>query len=274
MRIILHAGFHKTGTSSVQAALAAHRAALAPHWAVQVAALSGPLARVAKAALAASVDPAALVELRVALALWAAGLRPGAGLLISCEDLVGHMPGRHGLRSYAAACHLVPEVAQALTTRFPGAAVEVLLTTRAAPDWLRSLHWQLSKHPEMRLTARGYARRFADAAKPEPILRALAPLLAPVRLHSVPIEMLAPRRLGPVEALYDLAELPDALRASLPPVPRVERSTPLDLADTFVRLNRAGLDPVELDRMKHEMVTLARLLVADTPTLSSGPAID
>ena len=273
MRIVLHAGFHKTGTSSLQAALAAHRGALAPRYAVQTAALSRPLARVARQALAASVTAEALPGLRAALALWVAGLRRGPGLLISCEDLVGHMPGRHGLRDYSAACRLVPEVVQALTTRFPGAAVEVLLTTRAAPDWLRSLHWQLSKHPGMRLTSRGYARRFADAADPAPILRALAPLLAPARLHAVPVEALAQRRLGPVEALYDLAELPEALRDSLPPVPRVDRSTPLDLADAFVRLNRAGLEPAELDRIKHEMVTLARLLVADTP-LSSGPAID
>ncbi|GAB1480161.1 hypothetical protein MASR2M74_27360 [Paracoccaceae bacterium] len=274
MRIVLHAGFHKTGTTSLQSALAAHRAALSPQWVVQTAALSRPLGRVGKAALAASADPATLGELRTALALWVAGLRPGPGRLISCEDMVGHMPGRHGVQDYAAACRLLPEVVQALTTRLPGAVVEVLLTTRAGPDWLRSIHWQLSKHPEMQLSARGFARRYAGAADPGPVVQALGPLLAPARLHVVPLKVLAPRRLGPVEAVYDLAGLPDALRARLPPVPRVDRSTPLDLADTFARLNRAGLDPEELDRMKHEMVTLARLLVEEKPPLSSGPSMD
>lgn len=274
MHIVLHAGFHKTGTTSLQSALAAHRTALSPQWVVQTAALSRPLGRVGKAALSASTDPAALDELRTALALWLAGLRPGPGLLISCEDIVGHMPGRHGVQDYAAASHLLPEVVRALHTRFPAAQIEVLLTTRAGPDWLRSIHWQLSKHPEMQLTARGFARRYASAANPGPVVQALVPLLAPARLHVVPLETLAPRRLGPVEAVYDLACLPDALRASLPPVPRVDRSPPLDLADTFVRLNRAGLDPEELDRMKHEMVTLARLLVAEKPPLESGPPMD
>ena len=77
MRIILHAGFHKTGTTSLQSALAAHRAALVPLWAVHTAALSRPLSRVGKAALAASTDPAAMDDLQAALTLWAAGLRPG-----------------------------------------------------------------------------------------------------------------------------------------------------------------------------------------------------
>ena len=214
MRIVVHAGFHKTGTSSVQAALAAHRAALGPRFLVQTAALSRPLAAVGRAALATSVEPSALPGLRNALALWLGGLRSHQGLLISCEDLVGHMPGRLGRMDYAA------------------------------------------------------------AADPGAILRDLGPLLAPARLHEVPLELLAPRRLGPVEALYDLIHLPDALRNALVPVPRVDRNTPLDIADTFVRLNRAGLDPDELDRIKHEMVTLARLLVEGKPPLSSEPPID
>ena len=274
MRIVFHAGFHKTGTSSVQAALAAHRAALGPRFLVQTAALSRPLAAVGRAALATSVEPSALPGLRNALALWLGGLRSHQGLLISCEDLVGHMPGRLGRMDYAAARFLLPEVVQALQSRFPAAEVEVLLPTRAGPDWLRSIHWQLSKHPDMVLTARAFARNYAAAADPGAILRDLGPLLAPARLHEVPLELLAPRRLGPVEALYDLIHLPDALRNALVPVPRVDRNTPLDIADTFVRLNRAGLDPDELDRIKHEMVTLARLLVEGKPPLSSEPPID
>lgn len=272
MRIVLHAGFHKTGTSSVQAALAAHRAALAPQVHVETRALSRRFAAVCEAARAVSLHPGYPAPLVAALAPWTARLPDCETLLISSEDLCGHMPGRFGLTDYRAALVTLPCITDALRARFAAADLRVLITTRAAGDWLRSLHWQLSKHPDLRLTLRAFRRQHGQAADFAAVLGPLQAVLAPVPLaHAA----LAPHPLGPVAALYDLAGLPDSLQRHLPAVPPQTRSTPLDLADAFVRLNRAGLPPDELDRIKHEMVTLARMVAEDGATpLSSAPAID
>ncbi len=119
-RIVFHAGFHKTGTTSLQTALRQHRTALAPLFAVETRASSPALLAAAEAARALSIDPGHAAALDQALADWTAGLAlaPGQGLLVSCEDFAGHMPGRFGLPDYRAAIPIARAIQQALRTRF------------------------------------------------------------------------------------------------------------------------------------------------------------
>ncbi len=74
---------------------------------------------------------------------------------------------------------------------------------------------------------------------------------------------LAPRRLGPVEAIYDVAGLPDVLRASLPVQPLSNRAPTHDLARVFVTLNRSDLPRDEIRRMKRDMLAAGAWLLGD-----------
>lgn len=267
MRIILHGGFHKTGTSSLQAALAAHRAALAGRVGVQTLHLSPGLSKATEAARAFSVAPD-LARLRAAMADWAAGLAAewtaGGDLVISSEDFAGHMPGRFGVADYGAVVQVLPVAAEALGARFPGAEVVVLMTTRAAEPWLKSLHWQLSLHPELQLKQRRFCKDRADLARFDRVLEPLGRALeGRARLEVKALETLAARRLGPVEAVYDLLDLPADLRDGLEPVPRSNARIAEGLADQFVRLNRAGLPEAELRRAKSAMQGVMQALEAE-----------
>ena len=68
------------------------------------------------------------------------------------------------------------------------------------------------------------------------------------------LERHGPRRLGPVEALYDLIGLPDALRDSLAPVPVANPGGSPRLARKFVALNRQDLAPEALTAAKRALL--------------------
>ena len=255
MRLLLHGGFHKTGTTSLQAALVAHRAALAPYLQIETLRRNPGMLRATEAARAFSIG-GDKVALEAAMRLWAGGLERAEGrdLVISSEDFAGHMPGRHGVVDYRAAVVTIPAAVAALAARFPGAEITVLLTTREAAPWLTSLHWQLAQHPELMLKARRFCKDYAAAARFEAITDPLCRVLGQAaRLVVTPLESLARRRLGPVEAVYDLIDLPGDVQGSLPVPPRKNARPAEGLADQFVLLNRAKLPVDELARAKTAM---------------------
>jgi len=262
MRIVVHAGFHKTGTTSLQQALLAHAPRIDRLFRIELRATSPAFRQVCEAARSLSLDPAALPGLQAALAGWSDGLTllPGQGLLVSSEDLSGHMPGRGSVTDYRAALPVAVALQRTLALRFgPGADVRFLFTTRHADDWLRSIHWQLAKAPDLRINVVKFRHRHAGAAD---FGRILTPLSALVPLTIRPLADLI-GRLGPVDALYDLADLPQALRDSLPALAPANQSPPHDLAGTFIKLNRSGLPTEEIQRLKHEMRAAARFAPLD-----------
>lgn len=265
MRIVLHAGFHKTGTTSLQVTLDAHRAALAGFAHVETPLGTPHLARAAEAARGFSLtgDAGALQR---GMADWVARLPPleGRHLVVSSEDLVGHIPGRFGLTDYRAAVTTVPAAVAALVERYPGAEVVVFLTTRAAGPWLRSVHWQLALHPELLLKERRFCKEFAPAADFEAVIRPLgAALKGRARVEAASMESLVARRLAFVDAVYDLLEMPEALRQGLAPTGAHKRRTVEGLADQFVMLNRARLPPEELTEAKMAMRSMMRMLAGE-----------
>lgn len=259
VKVIFHAGFHKTGTTALQDSLAAHAAALGPEILVHTRKTSASLSDAADLARDWSVtrDAEASARLEAALRDWAGGLTltPGQTLLASSEDFAGHMPGHRGLSDYSAAAPLARAVAAALRGRFgPALDLRFLYTTRAPDPWLRSIHWQLAGHPMLEISAEKFARRFARAAAFGPLLETVRSQLAGIIVTETALEDLTARRLGPVAAVYDLAGLDTARLAAIPPT---NQRPPHDLADAFVALNRAGIDPKLLARMKRGLIALS-----------------
>ena len=261
-RILIHAGFHKTGSSSVQAALRAHAAALAPHCAVLLA--DTPEGhRVREAARLLSRAPGVVNRrlFRRALDAWL-GLVPLAGnqrLILSCEDLSGHMPGHPGVTAYSMAGRLASVAARAAremwprTEMWPGAEVWLAYGTRAPEGWLASAYWQQAQHPHLTEDFAPFAARLRPACDFTALIAQIG-LEADTPAIAMALERHGPRRLGPVEALYDLIGLPEALRDSLAPVPVANPGGSPRLARKLVALNREGLDPEALTAAKRALL--------------------
>ncbi|MFK7836015.1 MAG: hypothetical protein AB8B60_07335 [Sulfitobacter sp.] len=241
-RVILHAGFHKTGTSTLQATLRDNRVAMKKHVALR---LRWHLRDVVSAARGYSMDsdPLTLVKLQVRFGTMVNELprMPRRTLILSAEELVGHLPGRGGLADYAAAPVLLYAYWEILKARFPLAEVLIYLTAREPEAWLRSAYWEHVKSSNMTLDFDAFRTKFHGAADLAGMAKEIASRVpAPVHLHR--LENCRDLPLGPADPLLDLCDLPLSLRADLQPATPANTRPSEDVLAALLRLNRTEPD--------------------------------
>lgn len=255
MRIVLHAGFHKTGTTAVQQFLRDNRAALRRHLRLFTKAGQEPLCEAARA-FSLTQDP---VERAVLAAEWgrflaAQGPDDPRPVLMSAEDLAGHMPGRHGLTRYAAAPAILAMLADLLQE---GIELTVALSLRANGPWRRSCWGQ-----HVRATAHtgsldeylaGPGCDLADDAQ-----AVTAAVQGRARVVTSWLEDLAGQRFGPGAPLLALVDLPGRVLDRLTPPPRAKASLPDAVLAQLLALNRAGLDRPALVAAKRAVIDAAQ----------------
>ena len=259
-QIVLHAGLHKTGTKTLQACLRANAPHLPPAWRVETRPDNDALRALVGAArdYSASRDKADLAMVSAQTVLWLGGLdlQPGQGLLVSSEDFAGHMPGRFGVLDYGALIPVLQAVTGMAGRLYHGQVqIRILLTSRSPDPWLRSLYFQQAKHPDLTADFDSFCAAIPLAADHAAIAATLRHALGPATpVHLLLLEDLSPRRLGPAEAMFDLAHLPTA---GLQPISARNTMPAPGLAEAFVAANRLGLPRPDLKRMKEDLLKAA-----------------
>lgn len=255
MRILIHPGFHKTGTTSVQFGLQRNAATLAPRLRVL---LMEDFPKAVTAARRHTADPAPkrldayARGLDMAFAkLDAADARP---VLVSSEKLLGWIPGRKANWSYAAAPDFMARLVEVLRARFGGGAEIVLFfTTRAPEAWMRSVYWQNLK--VMRLTEEftHYRTRLEAAARLEEVVEAVRATLGRrpgLNIVSRPIEALHESPQGPLGTALGLLGVSDE---GLLPF-KSYNMQPDGAARALLELNRSELDDAALSAAKQALM--------------------
>lgn len=218
-RVVIHAGFHKTGTSSVQQLLRANRPALKPHLRSL---LKGQMRDVTSAARGYSTwrDPLSLDKFQTRFAALLAGLppMPRRVLCLSAEELSGHLPGRGNLRDYSAAPFLAAAMASAAKAVLPRTELAFYYSTRGAESWLRSAYWEHVRSSSLTMAWEDYAQTYAASADLNGIVDAVA-AIQPHPVHRAPLEASAGQRAGPASPLLDLCGVPPDDQARLVPGP-------------------------------------------------------
>lgn len=243
MRLIVHPGFHKTGTSTVQTQLRNARASLAPDWVIGLRE-DIPDAPAAARAFSHLRDPLERGLFQAALADWLDGLdlRRAKGVVISAEGFCGHMPGRPETDDYSAAPPLMAALAEVAQALF-GADLDLqfFLSTRSAKAWLTSLHWQHVRTGMLTETVEAFCTRMAPHADLAAQAEAIAMAVAPWPVHAVPLDLSSTMAQGPVTPLLDLMQIDATQRLAFAAEgPRNARPPSADataLADHFAAIN-------------------------------------
>ncbi|APX23055.1 MAG: hypothetical protein CML50_01690 [Rhodobacteraceae bacterium] len=256
-RIVIHAGFHKTGTTTVQTTLQANRALLEPHLRV---CLKADFERLTKAARAYSLAPdeagRAAVGREAARFFRRLDRDDPRPVLMASEDLSGHLPGRRGLTRYHATAEIMALLSETAVARLDAAPV-FFFSTRERDAWLRSTWWQNLRSTRLTLDLDRYAEELAGAVDLEAIVAEVAVRVGPAQVASEPLETSRSRREGPLAPLLDLVALPPEPRAALELRPPENVQPDIGLAEVFLALNRSGLDDRHLREAKKTLRRLA-----------------
>jgi len=257
MRILLHPGFHKTGTSSLQSGARLLSRPLSRHLYFMDGKALGEAPSAARRFSARS-GMTHLHRYGQALSDSLANLPPLAGkaLLISSEDLCGALPGLRGVTAYDAAPALMDQSVTTLRARFgEEAEITIWFTTRAPEPWLRSLWYQNLRATRLTDSFADYQASMTLASKLDDVVARVAKRLdGRATVQATPIEDCGAARLGPLGAALDLLGLRTGRLPALP----AQNIQPEGAAEKLLDLNRSDLDKQALAKAKRAVIAKYR----------------
>ncbi len=241
-KIVIHAGFHKTGTSTVQTVLRANRKALMPTLAIR---LKGQMQELMHATRGYSTygttDALEKVSRRFDALLADLPGMPRRTLLLSAEELSGHMPGRGALNDYSAAPVLMYLFWERAKAAFPKTPVHFIFATRNSSSWQRSAWAEHVKSSGMTLDLHDYLLRYSQASNLTEIVQRVISRV-PAHVHSYTLEDCESLPLGPADPVLDLCDIPADIRAALSPQPPQNTQPSEDILAALLKINRTHSD--------------------------------
>jgi len=262
-RIIVHAGYHKTGTTSLQDFFRDNRAALAPHLRFygKVDFLSaGAHARI----YAQRPFPWRLWRFRRSLRHFLTTVDPGGTIVLSRETFSGGMPGHHRLggalmMSYGKPARALASVIISELRRRFGQDVDITFfyTLRDRESWIKSVHGHLLRSIRLTDDFDQFRARFPELKGPADEAAEMATFLAPIPVITAPLETYQHRPEGPAAALLDLLNIPDDTRAALTPARRSNTGQSATLREKLRALNAKPLGKADLKREKDALIQKA-----------------
>lgn len=258
--ILLHPGFHRTGTSSMQHFLWLNRDALAPYLTVRLTRHFKSVARLCTR-YAITENPLDLTDMigELDTAFAQDPVPSNRDLLISSEMFCGEIPGHDAVQDYSAAPTLITYLTGYLQERFPAAKIRVILTTRDAESWLFSAYRHVLRRSRVTLTREEFAEKYRDAANFEAMLGQIAEAIDPVELLYLPLEHALQNPLGPGAGLLDQMPIPDDVRENLLPVGIGAKGAEPHLWGQFLAMNRADYPDDQVTAQKEQMAEAAKL---------------
>jgi len=254
-RVIIHAGFHKTGTTSLQQTLRANRAALRPDIRLVLRPGMTALCEAARAYSRTREDyDLGLVKYEAALLIEALAEEQATTLILTSEDLGGHMPGRYGLHGYGATPDLIRALSVAFKAAAPDDALTFFFTTRAPDAWLRSCYAQHLRASKMVWDEADYIKRQRTSAELGKIIDLVRREVPEHEVIHAALEDHADRPLGIAEALLGHLKLDGARRATLVASPLRNAALPEEMKAQLLALNRADLTQAALRRAKRALI--------------------
>lgn len=244
VRMLVHAGFHKTGTTSVQKMLGQNKHRLRPHAHICLRRHMIPVCEAARV-YSATRDALDLIHYTHELTHFLQQFQgpQDRNICISSEDLAGHMPGRRNLQTYDAAPILMKAFVYTVEKVLPEPPEMVFyFSTRDAESWLRSCYGQHLGVVRMTMSLDDYRRDYAESARLDRIIDKVRIAVGPHHVERRALETMQDTPLGPLTPILDLLDVPPRTRAKLKALPPANVAMPDALQDEYLRINKSDLD--------------------------------
>lgn len=256
--ILVHAGFHKTGTSSLQSFLALNAQALSSEFRYfGKADFPGVGARARR--FGQRPFPWRLWHFRAGLRSFLADLPDEGRIVLSRETFSGILPGHRRLFSRAldygpTAVPLAEALVHELRHRFGHRKrIALLYTLRRSEDWQKSVYGHLLRSIRITDDLEEFRLRL-PAPDLQAEARSVAEALAPVPVYPVWLEEYSEHPEGPAKALLDIMGVPTALRTDLRPFGRANTGHNAEVLQELLHLNRTIRDKRRLVAAKEAVL--------------------
>lgn len=258
--VIVHAGFHKTGTTSLQDFLSQNRAALSPYfdyYGQQDFLNAGAAARL----YAQRPFPHRLHRFRKAFRRFLAQIPDHDVIVLSRESFSGGMPGHRKLGGamitsyHQPALKLARVIIREIRRRFgKDAKISFFYTVREGEAWIKSVHGHLLRSIGLTDDFDEFRQHFHPMISPAQQAQRMRGALAPVPVITAALEDHAQHPHGLGAPLMDLAGVPENAREGLTPAPHKNRGQGSVMRDAFLALNREGLSKPDLKARKQHLL--------------------
>ncbi|SEQ40677.1 hypothetical protein SAMN05428995_104162 [Loktanella sp. DSM 29012] len=259
-QIFIHPGFHKTGTSSIQHFLWYNRETLDPFGAPVMLRHMKPLLQII-GRFSRTLNPLDLMDYvaRMDDAFAVAAPRSDQNIIMSCEGLLGNLPGGPGVASYAPSVTLAAYLTGYLAERFPDVRQRMILTTRDADGWLFSTYRHHLRGHRLKLDFNEFAALHAGTADLDKTVAEVAEVIAPVPVDTLPMTDLLAHDLGPGGALCEHMGVSPKIMVQLAPVGTGNAGPDTALWQKFLDLNRSPLADRAVAAEKERLAAEANL---------------
>ncbi|HGG04075.1 MAG TPA: hypothetical protein ENK28_01345 [Aliiroseovarius sp.] len=258
-RIIVHAGFHKTGTSSLQQYLRRTRRDLAQYGAIY---LKEDFLDAGNAGRIYGLKPFPwrLRRFRRHLRGFLESIPDDKVIFLSWEGFCGVMPGhrRIGGRSVrdmaTSGIPLARAIVKELRRRFgPDADITFLYTLRDREPWINSVYGHIVRSIRLTMDFDSFRASLPNLPTLQEEATRIARAIAPVPVETARLEALKSKAQGPAYAALTLIGVPEDVIATLPPARKVNAGNTADIRRECLRLNRTIKDDLELKRLKDKL---------------------
>ena len=259
-RVIVHAGYHKTGTTSLQDFMSSNRKALADYcrYYGKVDFLAaGAHARI----YAQKPFPWRLWRFRRSFRRFLNTVDAGGTIVLSRETFSGGMPGHRRMGGglmfgYSGPAEKLARVITAELRRKFGQDTDITFfyTTRDRETWIKSVHGHLLRSIKLDDDFKTFRARFPDLNGPAQEAAIMAKALAPIPVVTAALEDHADDPAGPATGLLDLLGVPENVRAQLTPAKRSNTGQPPEIQEQFRRLNAQALSKKALRTEKERIL--------------------
>jgi hypothetical protein len=257
-RLVIHAGFHKTGTTTIQQTLKLNRPVLKP---VLRSVMRPGMKDLVVAARGFSTDGDALSRAkfhnRFGSFLYEQPPMRRRVLCLSAEELSGHLPGRPKVPDYRAAIKLAQDMAAGAHLVFPYAELVFFFTTRNPDDWLQSAWSEHVKSSSMTMSLDEFATKYRAAADLEGVVSEVAAAVSAKVVHSR-LEETTGDTFGPATRLLDICEVPQEVSDQMTRPEPANRRPDQDIMADLLDANRTIRDKAALKAAKEQILATAK----------------
>jgi len=252
-RVIVHAGFHKTGTTTVQKFLTRNGKHIWPHSAIVI------QPRISHALQMATSYSGGTGQLfldefyhRFCDFLGSLELGTKRHLCISAENLCGFIPGKNDqILNYKYSPQLLKTAVECIKDVIdPDPQLTLYFSTRDKGDWLRSLWSHNVRKNRLTEGLNEFSNRIGAVCDLENTIAEINAMLPGYPVITSSLEKTTTEEFGPATPIINLLDLPEDTKSRLRTIAPENVSSPIHLAEKMLVLNRSAISNSALKERK------------------------